>query len=189
MNALIEIAGQISAIVICLFMLVFVISAVAFNLAMAFGMSWLEQKIHIVKLLRPTVESVNKATESALEGHPSDGTQNVLIHTVASIPPTAHNVEKKVDKGADKVADAVIEFRARTVQAKTIFKAFFLPGSIYGKQERTTGKAAAELNSSSEQMSTRERPVTVTAESAPHRNRNETKHGTPEEQIQHAARR
>jgi hypothetical protein len=37
-------------------------------------------------------------------------------------------IEKKVEPGADRVADAVIEFRARTVMVQGVLKAFFLPG-------------------------------------------------------------
>ena len=70
MNPLLETAGQIAAIIICVFVFVFIILAVAFNVAMAFGMSWLSGKIQMIKMLRPTVESVNKTTESALKGIP-----------------------------------------------------------------------------------------------------------------------
>src|SRR5437763_12782820 len=117
MNPWLETTGQSAAIIICVFMFVFIILAVAFNLAMAFGMSWLAEKIQVIKMLRPTVDSVNKATESALQGIPPDRNQNGVIRTVATVPTTMHNLEHKVDQTTDKVADAVIEFRARTVQA------------------------------------------------------------------------
>src|SRR5215472_3630842 len=110
MNPWLETIGQIAAIIICLFVFVFVLLSVAFNLAMVFGMSWLSEKIRVIKLLRPTVESVNKATESALQGTPPDESQHRMIRTAASIPTTVHNLEKKVDQGTEKVADAVSSF-------------------------------------------------------------------------------
>jgi hypothetical protein len=184
MNPLLETAGQIATIIICLFMLVLIILAVAFNLAMAFGMSWLAQKIQAIKLLRPTVESVNKATESTLEGLPPDQIENTAIRTVASIPATLHRIEEKVDQGTDKVADAVIEFRARTVQAKTILKAFFLPGLMHKKLETATDQADIGLYSSGYQISKQERPSTISDRTSPHdENRDRL---PPEEQIQHA---
>jgi len=143
MNAWLEATGQIAAITICLFALVLIILAVAFNLAVALGMSWLGEKINAIKLLRPTIESINQATESALQGTPPDQHQSGLIRTAASIPTTMHNVEKRVDQGTEKVADAVIEFRARTVQAKTILKAFFLPGLMH---KRPVQPVADETN-------------------------------------------
>jgi flagellar basal body-associated protein FliL len=187
MNPLLETAGQIAAIIICLFMFVFIVLAVAFNLAMALGMSWLGEKIQVIKMLRPTVESANQATESALEGIPPDQNQHGILRAAVSIPATVHKVEKKVDESTDKVADAVIEFRARTIQAKTILKTFFLPGSMHRKQERAALSAAVALNSSGDQTPMKERPEALPPESLPHKD--DSKHIAPEEQIQHAALR
>lgn len=168
MNPWLEITGQIAAIVICLFASVFILLAVAFNLAMALGMSWLSEKINAIKMLRPTVESVNKATESALQGVSPDENQNRMVRTVASIPTTMQNVEKKVDQSTEKVADAVIEFRARTVQAKTILKAFFLPGLMHKKLEQPADdQVRLEIDSSSSRMSVTERRTAIPVESPP----------------------
>ena len=41
-----------------------------------------------------------------------------------------NNVEKKVEPVADRITDGVIEFRARTVMAQGMLKAFFLPGLV-----------------------------------------------------------
>lgn len=168
MSPWLEIAGQIAAIVICLFAAVFILLAVAFNLAVALGMSWLGEKINAIKMLRPTVESVNKATESALQGVSPDENQNSIVRTVAFIPTTMHNVEKKVDQSTEKVADAVIEFRARTVQAKTILKAFFLPGLMHKKLvQPADDQARLEIDSPSSRMLATERPTTIPIESPP----------------------
>jgi hypothetical protein len=185
MNPWLETTGLIAAIIICLFMFVFVLLAVAFNLAMALGMSWLSEKIQMVKMLRPTVESVNKATESALQGIPPDRNQNSAIRTAASIPTTVHNLEKKVDQSTGKVADAVIEFRARTVQAKTILKAFFLPGLTHKKRERAVDdEASLEFNSPGYRMLATERPEAIPVESPPNNSLI-----PPAEQVQHATTR
>jgi hypothetical protein len=174
--------GQIAAIIICLFALVFILLAVAFNLAMAVGMSWLAEKIHAIKMLRPTVENVNKATEYALQGTPPDQDQNRVIRTAASVPTTMHNLEKKVNQGTDKVADAVIEFRARTVQAKTMLKAFFLPGLMHKKPDKAVDDGASlEFNSPGYRMLATERPEAIPVES-PSANSSTP----PAEQVQHA---
>ena len=186
MNPLLEAAGQIAAIVICVFVLVSIILAVAFNLAMAFGISWFEEKIQVIKMLRPTIESANQATESALKGTPPDQNQPSILRAAVSIPAAVHNVEKKVDESTDKVADAVIEFRARTVQAKTILKAFFLPGSMHRKQRVAAYKADMELDSSSDQTSMKARPPATPVE-GPSYNKDDGMHLAAEEQIQHAA--
>jgi hypothetical protein len=189
MNPLLEAAGQTAAIIICLFVFVFVILAVAFNLAMAFGMSWVSEKINLIKMLRPTVNSVNKASESAMQGVPLDQNQNAIIRTAASIPARMHTIEKKVDQGTDKVADAVIEFHARTVQVKTIFKAFFLPGLAQKKQEASTDEANLEFNSPGYRMLMKERPEAIPTESMPQNGHIEPEHNRPVEQVQHAAYR
>ena len=185
MNPWLETTGQIAAIIICVFMFVFIILAVAFNLAMAFGMSWLAEKIQVIKMLRPTVDSVNKATESALQGIPPDRNQNGVIRTVATVPTTMHNLEHKVDQTTDKVADAVIEFRARTVQAKTILKAFLLPSSTHKKLEKPVDEEASlEFNSPGYRMLATERPEAIPVEFPPNDS------PTPSaEQVQHAVSR
>jgi hypothetical protein len=166
MNPWLETTGQIAAVIICLFVFVFILLAVAFNLAMALGMSWLDEKIRVIKMLRPTVESVNTATESALQGLPPDLNLNQVILTAASIPTTMHNLEKKIDQSTGKVADAVIEFRARTVQAKTILKAFFLPGLMHKKLAKPVDDVAGlEFNSPGYRMLAIERPEAIPVES------------------------
>ncbi|HZO71519.1 MAG TPA: hypothetical protein VFB60_04905 [Ktedonobacteraceae bacterium] len=120
--------GQIAAIVIGIFIFVFIVISLAFNIAMTFGMSWVRQKSELVKMLRPTVDSLNKTTESAAQGVPPSSNENAIVRTVASVPARVQSLDKQVEQTSDRVADAVIEFRARAVQAKTIFKVFFLPG-------------------------------------------------------------
>jgi hypothetical protein len=62
---------------------------------------------------------------------------------------------------ADRVANAVIEFRARTVQAKTIVKAFFLPGSMKQELASTTGEQGYEIKSPGYRMLVEEKAPEV----------------------------
>jgi hypothetical protein len=184
MNPLLETAGLIAAILICVFILVLILLTVVFNVGMAFGMSWLAEKIQVIKMLRPTVESVNKATESALEGIPPDENQSAAIRTAASIPATMRNLERNIDRRTDKVADAVIEFHARTVQVKTVLKAFVLPGSMHKKQEKSLDETGLEFGSPGYRMLAEERPEAIPIESPPDDRQSEQI--PPTEQVQHA---
>lgn len=122
--------GQIAAIVIGIFVFVFILISLAFNVALTFGVSWVRQKSELVKMLRPTVDSLNKTTEAAAKGVPLSPDENAIVRAVASMPARAQSLDKRVEQTSDRVANAVIEFRARTVQAKTMFKVFFLPGLV-----------------------------------------------------------
>jgi hypothetical protein len=130
-NPVIATLGQISAIIIGLFVLIFVLIAVAFNLAMAFGLGWVREKAELFKLLRPSVDSINKASESAMQGSTPGvvpaRNENSIVRAVAQVPVQVTAADKKVEQASDSVADKVIEFRARTVQAQTILKTFFTP--------------------------------------------------------------
>jgi hypothetical protein len=119
--------GQLAAIIICLFVFIFVLVTVAFNLAMVFGTSWLREKTNLVKMLRPTVDSVNKTTESALQGQPPAQDGNAIVRTIAQVPTGIQAADKKVEEVTDKVANVAIEFRARTLQVQTVVKAFLFP--------------------------------------------------------------
>jgi hypothetical protein len=122
--------GQVAAIILLIYMLVFIVIGLALALALYLGLSWVREKVELIKRLRPTVESVNTTTEAAIAGRlPAPGPHdNKVVRTVAEVPVYAHKVEEKVDQGSDRVAKAVIEFRARTLQGKQVLKAFFLPG-------------------------------------------------------------
>ncbi|HEU5227071.1 MAG TPA: hypothetical protein VFU49_04600 [Ktedonobacteraceae bacterium] len=126
-NPILAAWGQIAAIVICIFIFVFVLISLVFNIVMTFGLSWVRQKAELVKMLRPTVASLNKVTESVAQGVPPSENENALVRTVASLPARMQTVDKQVEQTSDRVAKTVIEFRARTVQAQTMLKVFFLP--------------------------------------------------------------
>jgi hypothetical protein len=119
--------GQLAAIIICLFALIYILIAVAFNLAMVLGTSWLREKANLIKMLRPTVNSVNKTTEAAIEGRPASQDSNTIIRNVSKVPAGVHVADKKVDEVTQKVAHGAIEFRARTLQVQTVVKTFLFP--------------------------------------------------------------
>ncbi|GER88465.1 hypothetical protein KDW_26270 [Dictyobacter vulcani] len=135
-NAILAGAGQIAAMIICLFVLIFVLVTVVFNLLTAFATSWLEEKVQLIKMLRPYVESINTSAHAAERGVvPADNEQPVA-RIAGQVPQRLNDVEHKVEEVSDRVTNAVIEVRSRTLQAKTIAKAFFLPGLMY--REKTS---------------------------------------------------
>jgi len=144
-NPILAMLGQIAAIVICLFMLIFVLLAVAFNVVMTFAMSWVCEKVDLIKMLRPTVESINKASESVSQGVAPTANENAIVRRVASLPANARAIDEKVQRSTDRTANAVIEFRARTVQVKTVVKAFLLPGLMRQKSPIPSGDGVLEL--------------------------------------------
>lgn len=126
--------GQVAAIVILLYLFVLIVVGVALALVLLLGLTWVRQKVELIKKLRPTVDSINTTSEAALKGLPpgshyaGDDTKDKIVRSVAQVPTYAHTVEQKVEQGSDRVAEVVIEFRARTEMAKGMLKAFFLPG-------------------------------------------------------------
>ena len=137
--------GQIAALVLLVYMFVLIVIGLALALVLLLGMTWVRQKVELIKKLRPTVDSINTTTESAIKGtlpapssqYTEHATQDKIVRTVAQVPFYAHNAEQKIEQGSDKVAGAVIEFRARTEMAKGMLKAFFLPGLTHRPQEKT----------------------------------------------------
>lgn len=126
-NPIIATIGQISAIVICLFIFIFVLLAVAFNLAMAFGLGWLREKANLIKMLRPAVDSVNHASEEAAHGGDPAENENPVVRAVATVPAQMNTIDRKVEETTDRVANTAIEVRARVEQGKAIARAFFRP--------------------------------------------------------------
>ncbi len=151
--------GQAAAIILSIYLFVNILIGLAFALVFMFAVAWVGEKAELIKKLRPTVKSVNEAIKN-----PEDGaSSNKLVEVVHSIQKVAipqkiegvqhgvQEVEQKVNQGADRVAGALIEFRARTVQAQGVLKAFFLPGLIrrrrypYALPEAATGASERSL--------------------------------------------
>jgi hypothetical protein len=152
------VVGQIAAFILVLELLVLIVVLVALNGVLAFGFAWIREKAELIKKLRPTVDSVNATTEAAIKGTlTADGSNNTIklpaqtAHTINSIartvrqlPAQANTVEGKIEQGSDRVAHAVIEFRARTVMVRTIVKTFFLPG-LTNRQQRLPAPEGLEV--------------------------------------------
>ena len=140
--------GQVAAIILLFYMFLSVIIGLAVALGLMLGLTWVREKVELIKKLRPTVDSVNTTSEAAIKGAlpPPGSSDNKIVRSVAEVPMYAHTIEKKVEEGSDRVTDAVIEFRARTEMAKTMVKAFFLPG-LTRRSERDLREEAIAIKS------------------------------------------
>src|SRR6266487_2111573 len=103
--------GHIAAIILLIYLLVFILIGLALAFVLLVGMTWVREKVELIKMIR----------------------------TAAEIPAYAHEIETKVDEVSDRVASAVIEFRARSMMAKSMLKAFFLPGLAHRTQAQLEG--------------------------------------------------
>ncbi len=131
---IIAMGGQIAAIILCIFFLVSIILMLAVNLGLAFVLAWMREKANAIKLLRPTVDSVNKSSEAALQGKEIEAIgESKVAHTVAALPGSVHNIDQQVDQVSRKVANAAIEVRARTAQAQAIVMTFLAPNAYKQK--------------------------------------------------------
>jgi len=139
--------GQTAAIIICLLLLVFILITVAFGLLMVFATAWVNEKAGVVKMLRPTVDSVNKTSEAALQGQPAAEDKHAIIRAISKVPVSMHTADKKVDEATDKVAHGVIEFRARTLQVQTVVKAFLFPKTGAQSETSEVAEEGLEFNS------------------------------------------
>ena len=129
-NPILATGGQIAAIVIGLYSLIFILLTVVFGLTMDVIFTWLSDKAKLIRMLRPTVNSVNKTSEAMVNGTQPPANDNRIVELVAQGPSQVHKLDKQVDQVTDKVANAVIEFRARTIQVQTVAKAFFTPNTL-----------------------------------------------------------
>jgi len=133
--------GYIASIILLIYLLVFILIGLALAFVLLVGMTWVREKVELIKMIRPTVNSVNKTTQAAIAGTLPEAKddENKIIRTAAEIPAYAHEIETKVDQVSDRVASAVIEFRARSMMAKSMLKAFFLPGLAHRTQAQLEG--------------------------------------------------
>ena len=141
--------GQAAATILSLYMFIYILIGLAVSAALMFGLSWVRQKTELIKKLRPTVESVNHTLEEANKGElpPPGPGDNKIVRAIAEVPLTVTKIEKKVDDGSEKVAHAVIEFRARTEMVKQVAKAFFLPGLTRQTPRSQLGEAGVDFKS------------------------------------------
>ena len=142
---LVVVLGRIAAIVLTLYLFIFALFFLVAALLLLFGNAWVRDKINLLRNLRLFAERIDIAIHAPsgemLPAIPEPdsrlGQAIQAIHTVQSVQlvqkvkdaqKQASIIEKQVDQGTDRIAGAVIEFRARTVMVQGMFKAFFLPG-------------------------------------------------------------
>jgi hypothetical protein len=145
-----SILGRIAAIILTLYLFLFVVLAFIASLLLLYGNTWLQDKVELLRNLRLYIQNVDTAMHSAssetlpatLEPDNRFGQAIQAIHMVQSVQIVqktrdaqrqVSTIEQKVEPVADRIAGGVIEFRARTVMAQSILKAFFLPGLIKQK--------------------------------------------------------
>src|SRR5207244_8200429 len=142
--------GRIAALVLVIY--VFLVAVLFFvgSLLLLYGNAWVRDKVGLLRQLRSVVESIDAAihtppTESLPANLETDTrlsqalqaihmAQSVQVVEIAkNTQKQVNNIEKKVEPVADRIAGGVIEFRARTVMAQGMLKAFFLPGLVKRK--------------------------------------------------------
>jgi flagellar basal body-associated protein FliL len=126
------VAGPIAVIIICLYIIIYLVLALAISAVAALGAYWVRKQSGVIKQLRPTVESVNKATEAIQKGIPPAEIGNPIIRTVAKGPARVHTIDQQVSQASDRVVNAAIEFRARTLQIQIVIKSFLKPRELSG---------------------------------------------------------
>lgn len=126
-NPFLGIAGPIAAIIIGLYMVIFIVLSLALSALATFVAYWVRHKAEIIKMLRPTVVSVNQTTKAFQRGVPPEHVDNVLVRTVAQGASQVQKVDQQVTQVSDRVVGTAIEFRARMLQVEAVIKAFLPP--------------------------------------------------------------
>lgn len=129
--------GQASAIILALYLFLSILVGLVLVAVLMFGFAWIREKAELLRQLRPQIVQLNQAAHAAKQGDPLPPrvADNKVVSAIAKVPRMADNVaartsqlEQNVDRGSAHVANAVIEFYARTAMVKGMAKAFFLPG-------------------------------------------------------------
>ena len=139
--------GRIAALVLIIYVFLFAVFFFVSSLLLLYGNAWLREKIGLLQQLRSIIENIDTAIHSpssetlpaTLETDNRLGQALQAIHMAQSVQVVeiakntqkqVDSIEKKVEPVADRIAEGVIEFRARTVMVQGMLKAFFLPGLI-----------------------------------------------------------
>ena len=139
--------GRIAALVLVIYVFLFAVLFFIGSLLLLYANAWVRNKVVLLHQLRTIVESIdtvihtppNESLPTALEPDSRFGQVLQTIHTAQAMQAIeiakntqkqVNTIEKKVEPVADRIADGVIEFRARTVMAQGMLKAFFLPGRV-----------------------------------------------------------
>jgi hypothetical protein len=144
---LLTILGRIAALVLVIYVFLFAVLFLFGSSLLMIANVWIRDKSLQLHQLRSIVESIdtvlhtppNEPVPASIESDSRLSQALQAIHTVQSVQVVeiakntqkqVNNVEKKVEPVADRITDGVIEFRARTVMAQSMLKAFFLPGLV-----------------------------------------------------------
>ncbi len=139
--------GRIAALVLVIYVFLFAVLFFVGSLLLLYGNAWVRDKVGLLHQLRSIVESIdtvihtppNESLPTKFEPDSRFGQVLQAIHTAQAVQVVeiakntqkqVNNIEKKVEPVADRIAEGVIEFRARTVMAQAMLKAFFLPGMV-----------------------------------------------------------
>ncbi len=145
--------GRIAALVLVIYVFLFAVLFLFGSWLLLIVNVWVRDKVLLLRQLRSIVESIdtaihtppNESLPASLE--PEGRFSQVLqaVHTAQAVQAIeiakntqkqVHNIEKRVEPVADRIAGGVIEFRARTVMAQGMLKAFFLPGLVKRKPRK-----------------------------------------------------
>ena len=139
--------GRIAVLVLVIYMFLFAVLFLFGSWLLLVANVWVRDKVRLLHQLRSIVESIDTAihtppTESLPANVETDTrlsqalqaihmAQSVQVVEIAkNTQKQVDSIEKKVEPVADRIAEGVIEFRARTVMAQGMLKAFFLPGLV-----------------------------------------------------------
>jgi len=142
--------GRIAAIILSLYLFLFVAFFLVVSGLLLAANTWLQDKVELLHNLRSIIQNIDTTIHSpvsetlpaTLESDNNLGQALQAIHMVQSVQVVekakntqkqVDSIEKRVEPVADRIAGGVIEFRARTVMAQGMLKAFFLPGLIKPK--------------------------------------------------------
>jgi hypothetical protein len=142
--------GRIAAIILSLYLFLFVAFFLVVSGLLLAANTWLQDKVELLHNLRSIIQNIDTTIHSpvsetlpaTLESDNNLGQALQAIHMVQSVQVVekakntqkqVDSIEKRVEPVADRIAEGVIEFRARTVMAQGMLKAFFLPGLIKPK--------------------------------------------------------
>jgi hypothetical protein len=139
--------GRIAALVLVIYVFLFAVLFFVGSLLLLYANAWVRDKVVLLHQLRTIVESIDttihtppkESLPTAFEPDTRFGQVLQAIHTAQSVEvieiarnaqKQVHTIEKRVEPVADRIANGVIEFRARTVMAQGMLKAFFVPGMV-----------------------------------------------------------
>ena len=144
---LLTVLGRVAALVLIIYVFLFALLFFVGSLLLLYANAWVREKVSLLHQLRSIVDSIDTvlhippddALPATIEPDTRFGQVLQVIHTAQAVQVVeiakntqkqVKTIEQKVEPVADRITDGVIEFRARTVMAQGILKAFFVPGMV-----------------------------------------------------------